>query len=140
MSQVSQSKRTFLKKAGGVVIAAAATGAIPAIAHGHIRSATPVFLQETFVAGTAYYEATRLAPFLGAGDPLVLRRQPENPHDALAIEVLSVNGVKLGYVPRFINEPYARLMDDGRSVTARVAAVEDGRWRTDIRMALFLAA
>lgn len=94
-------------------------------------------LLDTYVAGTAYYEARRVAGDLRPGDVLVLRREPANAYDDLAIEVFTARGAKLGYVPRADNEPFARLMDAGKRVEAEVAAVDPGRWR-DIAMTLKL--
>ncbi|MBF0335785.1 MAG: HIRAN domain-containing protein [Alphaproteobacteria bacterium] len=85
-------------------------------------------MQETHVAGTAYYRAVDLAASLAPGQTLILRRQPDNPHDPLAIEVLTASGDKLGYVPRAANPPYARLMDAGHIVNARIAAVRPDKW------------
>ncbi|MBF0373134.1 MAG: HIRAN domain-containing protein, partial [Alphaproteobacteria bacterium] len=89
---------------------------------------TRLFMQETHVAGTAYYRAVDLEASLAPGQTLVLRRQPDNPHDPLAIEVLTASGDKLGYVPRAANPPYARLMDAGHVVNARIATVRPGKW------------
>jgi hypothetical protein len=96
---------------------------------------------ETFVAGTAYYEAEMVAPTLRPGDRLILRREPDNRFDALAIEVFTARGVKLGYVPRADNPPFTALMDDGRTLVATVQRVREG-WRPDIeiRIAVMLPA
>ena len=46
-------------------------------------------------------EARRLAP----GDPLVLRADPQNPHDPKALRILTtLRGVHLGFVPRYLCE------------------------------------
>ncbi|MCB9957183.1 MAG: HIRAN domain-containing protein [Rhodospirillaceae bacterium] len=88
----------------------------------------PVWLDRVTVAGPAYYDARRIWQTLTPGAPLELRRQPDNPHDALAIEVFTSSGEKLGYVPRINNAPYARLMDAGRPVTARLADAAIDNW------------
>ena len=92
-------------------------------------------LRETYVAGTAYYDARRVR--LRPGDVLILRREPDNAYDDLAIEVFTAAGPKLGYVPRADNEPFARLMDAGRAVTAEVIDVNSKRYGS-IRMRLTL--
>ena len=94
-------------------------------------------LQATFVAGTAYYEADRVRGSLRPGDALVLRREPDNAHDDLAIEVLTAAGAKLGYLPRACNEPFARLMDAGKTVEAEVIDLNPGQF-DDIWMVLTL--
>lgn len=125
-------RRRFLALSTGGA-AAAVLPAAPA------RPATPpLFLLETHVAGTAYYRADEVRENLRVGQPLILAREPANPHDALAIEVFTSEGVKLGYVPRVRNPPFARLMDAGRTVLARLAATGPREW-DDIRMKLLLA-
>ena len=64
-----------------------------------------LLLKETYVAGTRYYEADRVVPALVFGESLVLRREPDNPYDALAIEILTRTGSKLGYVPAVTTSP-----------------------------------
>jgi hypothetical protein len=99
--------------------------------------AAPLLLIESFVAGTQYYEADSVRPALREGVPLALRREPTNRHDPLAVEVFTVSGSKLGYVPRLDNQAVSRLMDAGRAVTAQVARLP--RWAYgDIGMALYL--
>ena len=83
-----------------------------------------VFLMGTHVAGTPYHEAAVEAKSLKAGDQLVLKREPENSHDELAIAVLGRNGAKLGYIPRNQNAVLARLMDAGKQICAEIAACD----------------
>lgn len=99
-----------------------------------------VFLARTYVAGIPYYDARAAATDLAPGAPLRLRREPGNPHDGLAIEVLCGDGRKLGYVPRDANPPYARLMDAGATVFAEVEEVRGiGGWLDiDLRLGLRL--
>lgn len=144
MRKPGLTKRSVLRLAGLSVLSVAMGRVLPAAANDHSAGGTeggrPLLLQETFVAGTAYYQAKQAARSLKEGDTLVLRREPANPHDAMAIAVFSGADAKLGYVPRFVNEPFARLVDDGRDVIARVISVDDGRWRTEVRIGLFLSA
>lgn len=129
---ISIDRRRFLALSTGGA-AATALPAAPA------RPTTPpLFLLETHVAGTAYYQADEVRENLRVGQPLMLAREPANPHDALAIEVFTPEGAKLGYVPRIRNPPFARLMDAGRTVLARLAATGPREW-DDIRMELLLA-
>lgn len=95
-------------------------------------------LIETHVAGTAYYDAARVTAQVRAGDALVLRREPGNPYDARAIEVLLPGGAKLGYVPRVRNPPFAALMDDGQPLTAAVATARASGSHPDIRFRIAL--
>ena len=82
-----------------------------------------VWLLQTHVAGMAYHQAEQAMDSLQAGGLLHLRREPGNVHDALAIEVLTESGLKLGYVPRNRNPVLARLMDAGQLLQAQVLSV-----------------
>ena len=82
------------------------------------------------VAGLAYYDYVRVAASVAAGDGLVLRREPANPHDSRAIEVLTEHGTKLGYVPRVDNAALASLLDAGYALRAEIVVPDFGsrRW------------
>lgn len=99
---------------------------------------SPLLLIETHIAGIRYYEAEAVREALRVGEALRLRRQPDNPHDELAVEVLTMGGAKLGYVPRIANPPFARLLDAGHGVQARLSAIRPSRW-DGLRMELLLA-
>ena len=86
--------------------------------------AKDIFLLETHVAGLSYYEINSLNEPLTITEPLLLRREPDNPHDSLAIIVLTRTGQKLGYVPRHRNPVLARLMDAGKTLVAEVASLQ----------------
>ena len=85
--------------------------------------AKDIFLLETHVAGLNYYEINTLKQPLILAEPLLLRREPENPHDSLAIMVLTRAEQKLGYVPRYRNPILARLMDAGKTLIVEVASL-----------------
>lgn len=112
--------------------------ATPSLARMVARPASrELLLIDSFVAGTRYYEADRLRDRLPMGLSLALRREPGNRYDRLAVEVLTRGGAKLGYVPRGDNEAVSRLLDSGRTVAARIAALPP-RAYGDIGMALYL--
>lgn len=96
-------------------------------------------LSETYVAGTRYYRAAEVRGLLRPGDALRLRREPLNPYDDLAIEVLTAEGAKLGYVPRVHNAPFSRLIDAGYTVLATAGRLRPGEWG-DIGLRLGLLA
>jgi hypothetical protein len=88
-----------------------------------------ILLLECHVAGTSFQDLDDVAPKITKGEYLDLRREPGNEHDNLAIEVLTPDKVKLGYIPRAKNEILARLMDAGKVVFAKVESVlDDGCW------------
>ena len=97
-----------------------------------------ILLAHLHVAGTPYCHAARLAGRMRPGDRFTLRRQPDNPHDAHAIEVLGPKRRRIGYVPRRFNKMPARLMDAGKPLSARMTSIEQkGGWLY-IRFALHL--
>jgi hypothetical protein len=87
--------------------------------------ARDILLLECYVAGTAYRDLNAIEPTQRAGDELTLRREPDNDHDELAIQILTADGTHLGYVPRAKNEPLAHLMDAGKLLFAKLT--EKGR-------------
>lgn len=108
-----------------------------ALLHAHLQAggglsapfAKEIFLIETHVAGTSHVPIREIEPGLATGGSLVLRRDPENPHDPLAILILMESGEKLGFVPRDRNEILARLMDAGKFLFARLESKEwQGDW------------
>jgi hypothetical protein len=88
--------------------------------------ARDIFLLETHVAGLHYYDIHKLTMPLQTTDTLLLRREPTNSHDELAIEIFTLNNGKLGYVPRHRNPVLARLMDAGKTLVAEVAELKLG--------------
>ena len=97
-----------------------------------------ILLAHMHVAGTPYYHAERLVGRMRPGDRFTLRRQPDNPHDTYAIEVLGPKRRRIGYVPRRFNRMPARLMDAGKPLSAQMTSVErQGGW-LHIRFALHL--
>ncbi len=91
------------------------------------------------VAGAGYYQACQAAAGLWLAQRLTLRREPNNPYDADAIEAYAER-VKLGYLPRAQNTIIARLMDAGRPIEGRVQLVgaeRESRW-VDIGMTIVL--
>jgi hypothetical protein len=132
---VGVSRRSILRSPaiGTALVTALVTAPKPALP----KTRREIELLRAFVAGTAYYDAERALPGLREGERLVLRRQPDNPHDAKAIEVFTQSGLKLGYVPRLDNSALTALADDGRKLAARVTAVRANHYR-DIGIAIAL--
>jgi hypothetical protein len=102
-----------------------------------------LFLIETHVAGMPYHQANLAMPTLVVGALLTLRREPANPHDDLAIEILAAGSLKLGYIPRQRNPVLARLMDAGKQLLATVTSIgADARYSTDelpdVRLSIWL--
>ena len=83
----------------------------------------PEVLLSTFIAGYQYHAGPRVEEDLHVGDALTLVREPDNPHDRLAVR-LDWHGEKLGYLPRNENAEIARLIDAGEALIARIAGID----------------
>lgn len=73
------------------------------------------------VAGLQYGEAAYIA--LLKDEPVMLKREAENPHDPKAIAVY-VRGIKAGYLPQYENKTLSLLMDQGEILQAAVYAYD----------------
>lgn len=100
--------------------------------------AKEIMLVECQIAGTSHRDVKAIEPTLAPGALLPLKREPANPHDALAIMILNESGHQLGYVPRAKNEALARLMDAGKLLFARLESKAwQGDWlRAEVRVFL----
>lgn len=97
-----------------------------------------IMLARMHVAGTDYYGAKNASESFSAGDRFVLKREPKNRHDKFAIEVLTQEGRKLGYIPADRNEIPARLMDAGKHLFVQLEAFKlRGSW-LDISISLYM--
>lgn len=100
-------------------------------------SATPppvpqasLLIQSSPLAGSQYHALPDVVDRIRVGDALALKREPDNPHDRNAIQVLW-QGHLLGFVPRRENKAVARAMDRGEPLIARVVALrpDESPWR-----------
>ncbi len=100
--------------------------------------AREIMLVECHVAGTSYRDLDAVEPSLLAGTFLVLRREPANPHDHLAIMILTESGHHVGYVPQAKNEALARLLDAGKLLFARIESKSRRNDWLQIEVRIFL--
>ncbi len=71
------------------------------------------------VAGFAYHAGIEEDFLPTEGEILCLQREPDNPHDPLAVRI-DWQGRKLGYIPRPANAEIARALDDGITLAAKI--------------------
>lgn len=90
--------------------------------------AREILLVQCHIAGTSHHDVKLVEPRLRPGATLPLQREPQNPHDPLAILILAESGQRLGYVPRDKNEALARLMDAGKLLFGKL---ESKTWQGD---------
>ena len=82
-----------------------------------------IHLFDSFVAGTMHLQDPSVLEEIAAGDRLTLMRE-ENRFDDNAILLLTESGKKIGYIPEKDNQIFARLMDAGKRLAAKVKKVE----------------
>lgn len=83
-----------------------------------------IYLFDTYIAGTSHIDDQSIFKTLKFGDTLILRRE-DNKFDDKAILVLTEQKTKLGYIPEKDNLIFARLMDAGKMLTARVQNIQE---------------
>ena len=125
MLQIEHTQREVFNMFNQTLIQAAKKRLIPA----HKSPKTvfkqrTILLQESPLAGFQYHRASGIWSFLRPSQPLRLKREPHNLHDANAIAVWFMND-KLGYVPRSENRRLAALMDRGEKLEARISKLLD---------------
>ncbi len=96
-----------------------------------------ILLLETYIAGTTKLEDDSVLAGLKEGSALALQRE-ENRFDDNAILVLDDKQQKLGYVPEKDNTVFARLMDAGKYLAAKVTHIEPRSTFRQINIAIYL--
>lgn len=80
-----------------------------------------VFLTECHLSGTAEIDDMLVKTRnVETRTPLVMKRMPTDAQDARAIAALTAAGDIVGYVPRRYAAVFARLMDAGKLLSAKV--------------------
>ena len=86
------------------------------------RSQASLLIQSSPLAGSQFHALPTVVDQIRVGDALTLQREPENPHDIYAVQVLWHEHM-LGYVPRRENRAIARALDQQMPLNARVVAL-----------------
>ena len=115
---------------------------VPVIENGGIGNVikplvTEIHLFDTFVAGTTYLKDVAALESLSVGDKLTLQRE-ENKFDSNAILIFNGNKEKIGYVPEKDNRIFARLMDAGNMLTAKISKIDKKGSFTQITIGIYL--
>ena len=82
-----------------------------------------IHLFDSYVAGTTHLDDKSVLEEIKTGDKLNLQRE-NNKFDDNAILIITENKKKLGYVPEKDNLVFARLMDAGKMLAARITKIE----------------
>ena len=95
-----------------------------------------IHLFDSFVAGTTHLEDKSVLENVNVGDMLSMQRE-DNKFDSNAILILNADKKKLGYVPEKDNVVFARLMDAGKLLKAKVSKIEQKGSFTQISVGIF---
>lgn len=90
-----------------------------------------IFLFNTYIAGTTYIDDIEaIYNEIDVNTELFFYREPKNLYDKYAIVIKTKEGKKLGYVPAADNVVFARLMDAGKLLIAKIVDKEEyGSWK-----------
>ena len=97
-----------------------------------------ILLFDTYIAGTSHVRAESAFDEIKEGDKVTLQREPDNRFDENAILVLNSKSKKLGYVPEKDNTVFARLMDAGKYLTAKIEHIEPNGSFRQIDISIYL--
>ena len=96
-----------------------------------------IHLFDSFVAGTSHLADQTVLDEIAEGDMLFLVRE-DNKFDSNAIMILSKDKKKVGYVPEKDNIVFARLMDAGKKLSAKITSIEKKGSFTKIAVSICL--
>ena len=97
-----------------------------------------IHLFDSFIAGTSHLKDPDVLKKAAVGDILTLRRESGNRFDSNAILILNADGEKYGYVPEKDNMIFARLMDAGKLLEAKIKNIQPKGSFTMISIGIYL--
>ena len=97
-----------------------------------------ILLFDSYIAGTSYIKDETVFDDIKEEDKLILQREPQNRFDENAILVLDSQKRKIGYIPEKDNIVFARLMDAGKYLTAKVKYYEPKGAFKQISISIYL--
>ncbi len=96
-----------------------------------------IHLFDSYIAGTSHLNDQSVLEVIKVGDMLSLQRE-ENKFDSNAILILYDGNRKLGYVPEKDNIIFARLMDAGKLLKAKISKIEQKGSFKQISVGIYL--
>ena len=96
-----------------------------------------IHLFDSYVAGTTHLEDQTVLNEIKVDDKLSLLRE-DNKFDSNAIIIKTESQKKLGYVPEKDNIIFARLMDAGKMLAAKIKNIEKKGSFTKIAIGIYL--
>lgn len=96
-----------------------------------------IHLFDSYIAGTTHLKDRSALEAIKIGDNLTLQRE-DNKFDSNAIVILNSEKQKLGYVPEKDNIVFARLMDAGKLLVAKINKITQKGTFTQISIGIYL--
>ena len=96
-----------------------------------------IHLFDSYVAGTSHITDKSVLDDIKEGDMLFLIRE-DNKFDSNAIMIMSRDKRKVGYVPEKDNVVFARLMDAGKKLSAKITDIEKKGSFVKIAVSIYL--
>ena len=96
-----------------------------------------IHLFDSYVAGTTHLEDPAVLTEIKIGDKLSLQRE-NNKFDENAIQIYTEDRRKLGYIPEKDNLIFARLMDAGKLLAAKIKKIDKKGSFTQISIGIYL--
>lgn len=96
-----------------------------------------IYLFDSFVAGTTHLQDKEVLSQIMVGDKLALQRE-NSKFDNNAIIVLTKEEKKLGYIPEKDNVVFARLMDAGKLLTAKITDIQKRGSFTQVCIGIYM--
>ncbi len=96
-----------------------------------------IHLFDSYIAGTTHLSDKSVIETLKTGDSLVLLRE-DNKFDSNAVMILTQDKKKLGYIPEKDNIIFARLMDAGKLLSAKISDIEQKGSFTKLAIGIYL--
>lgn len=98
---------------------------------------TEIHLFDSYVAGIYQLKDNDILEKLKIGDKLTLQRE-DSKFDSNAINILTESGNKIGYIPEKDNVIFARLMDAGKLLIAKVKSIKNDKTFKIIEIGIYL--
>lgn len=96
-----------------------------------------IHLFDSYIAGTTHLQDPSVLEIIQEGDKLSLQREA-NKFDSNAIIIMTEDKRKLGYVPEKDNIIFARLMDAGKLLKARITKISERGTFKQISVGIYL--
>lgn len=96
-----------------------------------------IHLFDSYIAGTTHLDDKSVLDAIAIGDMLTLQRE-NNKFDSNAILILNSEKKKLGYVPEKDNIIFARLMDAGKLLKAKITKIDQKGSFKQISVGIYL--